>query len=202
MMIVPKVPSLAGVLNNLGTIKSLQGNHRGSLEYYWEALKDGENHGDPTRREISNSLYNIGRISVLLKNYSVALRMLNASLNLEKQLHGEESVEVIDTLHLIGFAYLSSPSSSSTNDSNRLLDAAMIILTEALSITTTHYGSVHEKVAISLLNVGMVLEKQGRLEDALRIYINYYLKAAALLLNVLERQEVSSRPAYYSMLLY
>jgi hypothetical protein len=33
-------------------------------------------------------------------------------------------------------------------------------------------------------------------------YINYYLKAAALLLNVLERQEVSSQPTYYSMLLY
>jgi hypothetical protein len=31
-------------------------------------------------------------------------------------------------------------------------------------------------------------------------YIKYYLKAAALLLNVLERQEVSRRPAYYSML--
>ena len=31
-------------------------------------------------------------------------------------------------------------------------------------------------------------------------YITYYLKAAALLLNALERQRVSSRPAYYSML--
>jgi tetratricopeptide (TPR) repeat protein len=162
MMIVPKVPSLTGVLNNLGTVKSLQGNHRDSLEYYWGA------HGDSTRREISNSLYNIGRISFLLKDYSVALRMLNASLRLERQLHGEESVKVVDTLHLIGFVYLSS--SSSTNDNNKLLDAAMIILTEALLITTTHYGSVHEKVAISLLNVGIVLEKQGRLEDALRSF--------------------------------
>jgi tetratricopeptide (TPR) repeat protein len=171
MMIVPKVPSLAGVLNNLGTVKSLQGDHRGSLEYYWGALKDGKRHGDSTRREISNSLYNIGRISVLLKNYSVALRMLNASLNLEKQLHGEKSVEAIDTLHLIGFVYSSSSSSSSsTNDYNKLLDAAMIIFMEALSITTTHYGSVHEKVAISLLNSGMVFEKQGRLEDALRSF--------------------------------
>jgi hypothetical protein len=34
------------------------------------------------------------------------------------------------------------------------------------------------------------------------IYINYYLKAAVLLLNVLERQKVSSRPADYSILLY
>jgi hypothetical protein len=32
--------------------------------------------------------------------------------------------------------------------------------------------------------------------------INYYLKAAALLLNVLGRQRVSSQPAYYSILLY
>lgn len=168
MMIVPKVPSLAGVLNNLGTVESLQGNHRDSLEYYWGALKDGENHGDSTRREISNALYNIGRISFPLKNYSVALRMLNASLKLEKQLHGEESVKVVDTLHLIGFVHLSS--SSSTNDDNKLLDAAMTILTEALLITSTHYGSVHEEVAISLLNVGMVLEKQGRLEDALRSF--------------------------------
>ncbi|OEU21116.1 TPR-like protein [Fragilariopsis cylindrus CCMP1102] len=168
MMIVPKVPSLAGVLNNLGTVKSLQGNHRDSLEYYWGALKDGENHGDSTRREISNSLYNIGRISFLLKNYPVALRMLNASLRLEKQLHGEGSVKVVDTLDLIGFVCLSS--SSSTNDNNKLLGAAMIILTEALLITSTHYGSVHEKVAISLLNVGMVLEKQGRLDDALRSF--------------------------------
>jgi hypothetical protein len=39
-------------------------------------------------------------------------------------------------------------------------------------------------------------------KHALNTYINYYLKATALLLNVLERQKVSSRPAYYSMLLY
>jgi hypothetical protein len=34
------------------------------------------------------------------------------------------------------------------------------------------------------------------------LYITYYLKAVALLLNVLERQKVSSRPADYSILLY
>jgi hypothetical protein len=36
---------------------------------------------------------------------------------------------------------------------------------------------------------------------AANLYINYYLKAAALLLNVLERQKVNSQPADYSMLL-
>jgi hypothetical protein len=34
------------------------------------------------------------------------------------------------------------------------------------------------------------------------LYINYYLKAAALLLNIFERQKVSSQPADYSKLLY
>jgi hypothetical protein len=40
------------------------------------------------------------------------------------------------------------------------------------------------------------------LSDQTSIYITYYLKAAALLLNVLERKKVSSRPVNYSILLY
>jgi len=47
----------------------------------------------------------------------------------------------------------------------------MVIFMEALSIVTTHYGSVHKKVAISLHHVGMVLEKQGKLKDALRSFM-------------------------------
>ena len=33
------------------------------------------------------------------------------------------------------------------------------------------------------------------------LYITYYLKAAALLLNFLERRKVNSLPAYYSILI-
>jgi hypothetical protein len=52
-------------------------------------------------------------------------------------------------------------------------------------------------VRIYCQNVSGIFDREG-----IGLYINYYLKAAALLLNVLERQKVSSRPADYSILLY
>ena len=116
--------------------------------------------GGSNKKEVTNILYNIGRVSVLQKDYSMALKMLNESLRLEKELHGDKSMEAVDTLNLIGFVYFST----------KAFDQAMVIFTEALSIVNATHGSVHEKVAISLLNVGMVLEKQEHLEEALRCF--------------------------------
>jgi hypothetical protein len=48
--------------------------------------------------------------------------------------------------------------------------------------------------------VNDIVSKYILLIQYIKIYITYYLKAAALLLNALERQKVSSRPANYSIL--
>jgi len=152
---------LARALNNLGTAKFLKGDHKASLECYWEAVRDAKKYsGRSNKKELANSLYNIGRISVLQKDYSMALKTLNESLCLQKKLHGETRIELVDTLNLIGFVH----------HSIGVCDRAIFVFTEALSIVTACFGSVHEKVAVSLINVGMVLEKEGDLDEALRCF--------------------------------
>ena len=123
-----------------------------------------------------------GYVYYLSQNYPVTMKVLTESLRYEKELlYRQESVEIIDTFHLIGFVYLSSSSlyyTSATNTTNTtdnnnklLLDTAMVIFKKALLISINHYGSIHEKVAVSLLNVGMVIEKQGSKKDALRTFM-------------------------------
>ncbi|VEU39716.1 unnamed protein product [Pseudo-nitzschia multistriata] len=165
----PTKASLAGVLNNIGTAKSLQGDHQAGLPYYWGALRDamavrkrnGENSSTTkNKKEIANACYNIGRVSMFQQEYSIAKNMLKESLRLEKELYGNQSIETVDTLNLIGFVHYRT---KSFND-------AVLAFTEALSITTAVYGSVHGTVAVSLLNVGMVLEKEEDLVGALRCF--------------------------------
>ena len=158
---IPTNVPLARVFNNLGTAKFLKGDHKASLECYWEAVRDAKKYsGRSNKKELANSLYNIGRISVLQKDYSMALKTLNESLCLQKKLHGDTRIELVDTLNLIGFVH----------HSIGVCDRAVFVFTEALSIVTACFGSVHEKVAVSLINVGMVLEKEGDLDEALRCF--------------------------------
>ncbi|KAL3936798.1 MAG: hypothetical protein SGARI_002402 [Bacillariaceae sp.] len=146
---------LTGVLNNLGTVHFLQGDRKLSLEYYREALKDAKAYR-ASKKETTNALHNIGRLSVLQQDWDAAISMLNESLRMEKDLYGQNSMAVVDTLNLIGFAHFSTDN----------YDAATVVFAEALSIVHSNCGLVHEKVATSLLNVGMVLERQNRLEEA------------------------------------
>lgn len=153
--------ALAWVLNNLGTAKFLKGDYKGSLECYWQALKDAKNRdGEPSKKDMANAVFNIGRIAILQKDYEMAFSSLRKSLLLETQLYGAKSVESIDTLNMIGFAYYST----------ERYKQATSIFKEALSIVTANFGSVHEKVAESLVNVGMVLEREGDLKEALRCF--------------------------------
>ena len=152
---------LSEVLNNLGTAKSLSGEHQAGLECYWEAIKEAKtSDGQLKKGDMSNSFYNIGRISLLQEDYSTALNSLTKSLTLGETIHGEKSIECVDTLNLIGFVHYSTGA----------FDRAISVFTEALSIVTASFGSVHEKVAVSLINVGMVLEKEGDLDEALRCF--------------------------------
>jgi tetratricopeptide (TPR) repeat protein len=150
---------LSGVLNNLGTVYFLQGNSKLSLEYYREALKDARAHWSSSK-EVTNALHNIGRLFALQKEWDASLNMLNESLRMEKELYGRNSMAVVDTLNLIGFVHFSTEA----------YDAATVVFAEALSVVHANCGLVHEKVAISLLNVGMVMERQGRLDEALHTF--------------------------------
>lgn len=150
---------LSGVLNNLGTIYFLQGNNKLSLEYYHQALQDSRTNG-ASKKEVCNALHNIGRLNALQQEWEEATKMLIESLQMEKELYGKNSMAVVDTLNLIGFVHFSTGS----------YDAATVVFAEALSIVHSNCGLVHEKVATSLLNVGMVLECQGRLDEALHTF--------------------------------
>jgi tetratricopeptide (TPR) repeat protein len=151
---------LAGVLNNLGTVFFLRGEIDRSLEYYRGAINDATSVGGSNKKELANALHNIGRLSCLRKDWATCLDMLIASLRIEEELHGKDDILLVDTLDLIGFAHLSTNS----------LDDAMVTFAESLSIVHSHCGLVHEKVATALLNVGMVMERQGRLENSLQAF--------------------------------
>jgi tetratricopeptide (TPR) repeat protein len=153
-----KIP-LAGVLNNLGTVYLLEGDRQVSLEYYHEALKDARYCGS-SKKEVTNALHNIGRVHVLQKDWDEAISVLNESLRLERELYGKDALHVVDTLNLLGFVYFST----------KEYDGAMVTFAEALSIVHNKCGLVHEKVATCLLYVGMVMECQGRLEEALSTF--------------------------------
>jgi len=153
-----KLP-LTGVLNNLGTAYFLQGDRKTSLAYYREALKESRMYG-ASKNEETNALHNIGRLYALQKDWDAAVSTLKESLRMEKELYGSSSMPVVDTLNLMGFVHFSTKS----------YDAAMVIFAEALSIVHGICGLVHEKVATSLLNVGMVMEMQGRLDEALNTF--------------------------------
>jgi tetratricopeptide (TPR) repeat protein len=150
---------LSGVLNNLGTVYYLQGDHKLGLEYYRKALNDSRAYG-ASKKEICNAMHNIGRLGVLDQDWEAAVSMLSECLRMEKELYGNQSMVVVDTLNLIGFVHFS----------NEAYDAATVVFAEALSIVHSNCGLVHEKVATSLLNVGMVLEHQGRLKEALHTF--------------------------------
>ncbi len=159
--LVPSNKAQAWVWNNLGTAKFLKGDYKGSLDCYWQAIKDAKQHdGEPNKKDMANAVFNIGRIAILQKDYTLALSSLRNSLLLETQLYGAKSKESIDTLNMIGFAYYST----------KKYKQAMSIFKEALSIITTNFGAVHEKVAESLVNAGMVFEKEGDLKEALRCF--------------------------------
>ncbi len=152
---------LAWVLNNLATAKCLREEHKASLECYWEAIKVARAHdGESSKRETANALYNVGRIGVLRKDSEMAMFALTKSLELETKLCGPKSIQIVDTLNLIGFVHYQKGE----------FERAISVFTEGLSIVTATYGSVHEKVAVSLTNVGMVLEKEGDLAEALRCF--------------------------------
>ncbi|KAG7360710.1 expressed tetratricopeptide repeat protein [Nitzschia inconspicua] len=150
---------LSGVLNNLGTVYFLEGDNKASMEYYREALKDSNAFG-VSKKEVCNALHNIGRLHALQHEWGAAISMLNESLRMEKELYGNHSMAAVDTLNLIGFVHFSTKS----------YDAATVVFAEALSIVHFNCGLVHEKVATSLLNVGTVLEYQGRLDEAIHTF--------------------------------
>ena len=82
-----------------------------------------------------------GYVYYLSQNYPVTMKVLAESLHCKKELYRQESVEIIDTFHLIGFVYLSSSSlyytsatdTTNTTDNNDklLLDTAMVIFKKA-----------------------------------------------------------------------
>lgn len=160
--VVPTNVPLAWVLNNLATAKCLRGEHKASLEYYWEAIKDAKKRDrESSKKEVANALYNVGRIGVLRKDYPMALGALKKSLEVETKLCGPKSIELVDTLNLIGFVHYSTGE----------FEKAISVFTDALSNITGAFGSVHEQVAVSLTNVGMVLEKEGDLTESLRCFV-------------------------------
>lgn len=153
-----KLP-LVGILNNLGTVASLQGDLNASLDFHQAAIQDALLLGGFCK-DVANALHNIGRILMLQQDWETALSILTESLQVEEELYGRDNLSVVDTLNLLGFVQFSL----------KALGEALVTFAEALSIVRENNGLIHEQVAISLMNVGMVMERQGRLRDACKSF--------------------------------
>ena len=150
---------LADILNNLGNVAYLRGEHNLSLTYYRRALAEIREQNGPIK-ELASALHNIGRLNVINGEWDTALSFLSQCLLVEEKLYGEDDPAITETAELIGFVHLS------TGD----YDSAMICFSRTLSIFQRTYGAVNENIASALVNIGMVLEEQGLLHDALKSY--------------------------------
>lgn len=152
--------SVADVLNNLGNLAYRQGNFMQSMQFYRQNLRELRGREAPADKDLANALHNMGRLHVIRKEWDAASSILTQCQKVEEELFGPKSLQLADTLELIGYVHLS----------NRCYDNAMIAFSEALSIHQRHLGAVHENVATALINVAMVMEGQGSLKNACHTY--------------------------------
>lgn len=146
---------LADTLNNLGNCANVKGEYDLSMCYYEDALVDLEEKEGPLT-DIGSTLFNIGRLFVQKRKWTDALIHLEEACGLTREAYGPNHPAVAEVLDLIGFSYLSLAN----------YDMAMVSFTGALAIHRRLHGPIHEEVAKSLLNVGMVRECRGDLAEA------------------------------------
>lgn len=150
---------IADVLNNLGSLAFLRGEYDLSFGFYEASLADLRSRNGP-KQEKARALYNIGRLNVLNGKLNAALTVLEEACALERELYGDISLSLADTLDLIGFVQLRMDA----------LDDAMQSFSESLSIFQEVHGTIDLDVGTSLVNVGMVLERRGQLSEALHTF--------------------------------
>jgi tetratricopeptide (TPR) repeat protein len=150
---------LANVLNNLGNLAYLQGNFAQSIQFYRQNLRELRRREFPDS-DLATALHNIGRLHVIRQEWDGASSILAQCQKVEEDIYGPKSLELADTLELIGYVHFS----------NKCLDSAMIAFSEALSIHQRHLGAVHEHVAAALINMAMVMEALGNLKHACQTY--------------------------------
>lgn len=150
---------VADVLNNLGNLACLQGNFTQSMQFYRQNLRELRGREIPDK-DLANALHNIGRLHVIRHEWDAASSILAQCQKVEEDIYGPKSLEMADTLELLGYVHLT----------NKCLDNAMIAFSDALAIHQRHLGAVHENVATALINVAMVMEALGNLRHARQTY--------------------------------
>lgn len=150
---------LADVLNNLGNLAFLRGNYVQSMQFYRQNLRELREREIPDK-DLASALHNIGRLNVIRQEWDGASSILAQCQKVEEDIYGPKSLELADTLELIGYVHFS----------NNCHDNAMIAFSDALSIHQRHLGAVHENVGTALVNVAMVMEALGNLENACQTY--------------------------------
>lgn len=156
----PDLIVLSDILMNLGSTAFMQGQIDDSMRYYIEACKEIRLQ-PPTisaRQALAHVLYNMGRIHILNRDWEAAMAVIEESYEIVCGIHGDDSVQVVDSLNLTGFVQLCSSSFPDASES----------FTKCLWINILFYGPNHPEVAASWFNIAHVRAARGDLEDALK----------------------------------
>ncbi len=146
--------NLAGALNNIGFLASIEGDNHKALEYYQKGLKTHENIKD--KMGISTSLSNIGGIYNRQGDIPKALEYYHKSLKMKDEI--EDKMGMAYCLNNIGFIY----------DNLGDIPKALEYYHKSLKIQE----EIKDKmgIAYSFNNIGFIYNNQGDIPKALEYY--------------------------------
>ena len=137
--------------NNLGSVYFRLGLYDESMKNFLNSLNIREKTDDP---KIQSTLNNLGNIYVRISDYTKALEMYQRSLEYKRK--SNKSTQ--STLNNIGNIYLHLED----------YECALRYLYEALKINEENVDE--KRIAISLNNIAVVYEEQGKIDEALYNY--------------------------------
>ncbi|MBT3756088.1 MAG: tetratricopeptide repeat protein [Candidatus Cloacimonetes bacterium] len=137
--------------NNLGSVYFRLGMYDESMRNFLNSLSIREKTDDP---KIHSTLNNLGNIYVRISDYEKALEMYERSLEYKRK----SKISTQSTLNNIGNIYLNLED----------YESALRYLSEALKINEEKKDE--KRIAISLNNIAVVFEEQGKIDEALYNY--------------------------------
>ncbi|KAL4447010.1 hypothetical protein ABPG74_014982 [Tetrahymena malaccensis] len=118
-------------------------------------------YGNSNHQDLAISLNNLGLTYNYKSDYDKSIEYLKQSLDIYKQIFGEDDPQVATTLRNIGFTYLDKMD----------YDESIMHLKQCLAIRKKVFGQVHADVGAALNNIGIIYQNKGDYVKSIK-YLN------------------------------
>ena len=154
------------VLNNIGNIHCAQGQHDAASESYLMALKIKEDMYGNASPKILGTLSNLSSTYIFMEEYNVAIKALERALDIsETDGTNESQIRSAAILNKIGNAF----------SKKREFTKALKHYLKALKLKRIVYGSSnHPEILLTRHNIGLVLGKAGKYDEAREVLEDVY----------------------------